>query len=117
VKDLIFMAHWTEIIFPEFWYWTIGIWFIQLISAILIYRLLKKRVSNMFLWFALFIIPWMGILFLIGYLIIKGEETEIRESLDETKKTLNKQYENGKITKKDYVKAKKEIDEKLENLD
>ncbi|MHA1463175.1 MAG: SHOCT domain-containing protein, partial [Candidatus Heimdallarchaeota archaeon] len=62
-------------------FWWIAAWVVQSILAILVYKDAEKQEKNGLLWFILVIIPWVGILFLIGYLVVRGEETETEEAV------------------------------------
>lgn len=58
------------------WFWMIGIWLIFIVIAFLVYRDAEKRGMNGLLWFVLVILPWIGILFLIIYMIVREEKNE-----------------------------------------
>ncbi len=94
------MMNWWGI--PYIGYWNIGLWIIQLIVAFLVLNDAEKRKMNGLLWFILIILPWIGILFIIGYLIVRREEEEVKESLDDALKILNERYASGEITRKEY---------------
>ena len=68
-----YMMDWWDI--PHMGFWWIEIWVIQFVIAFLIYKDAEKREKNGLLWFILVILPWIGVLFLIGYLVIEGEKT------------------------------------------
>jgi uncharacterized membrane protein len=76
------MMDWWGI--PYMGLWWIGVWIAQLIIAFLV---------------------------IIGYLIIRREEDEVKESLDDAHKILDERYAKGEITRREYQQAKMDIEE------
>ncbi|UCB59164.1 MAG: SHOCT domain-containing protein [Thermoplasmatales archaeon] len=103
------MMDWWGI--PYMGLWWIGVWIAQLIIAFLVLRDCERRKMNGLLWFIIIILPWIGILFIIGYLIIRREEDEVKESLDDAHKILDERYAKGEITRREYQQAKMDIEE------
>ncbi len=103
------MMDWWGI--PYMGYWNIGLWTVQLIIAFLVLKDCEKRNMNGLLWFILIILPWIGVLFIIGYLIVRSEGTEIKEGLDDAQKVLDDRYAKGEITRKEYMQTKMDIEE------
>lgn len=103
------MMDWWGI--PYMGYWNIGLWIVQLIIAFLVLKDCEKREMNGLLWFILIILPWIGVLFIIGYLVIRREEDEVKESIDDALKILNERYAKGEITRKEYLQTKIDIEE------
>jgi putative membrane protein len=93
-------------------YWILLLWIVHLILAVLVYRNAKKRGRNSILWFLLIIIPFLGLLFLIGYLVIRGEEQETGDAYKEAKKILDERYAKGEITRGEYVQMQNDIKNK-----
>lgn len=62
---------------------------------------------NGLLWFILIVIPWVGIFFLIIYLIIREEKIPATQKSAET--ILDERYVKGKITKEEYQRMKKDL--------
>jgi putative membrane protein len=110
VDDFGHMMGWWW--FPFFGIWGLIVWVVQIIIAILVYKGAQKRNKNGLLWCILVILPWIGILFLIAYLIIRGEETEKKEIYDEGQKVLDERYAKGEITREEYLQMKKDIEKK-----
>ena len=104
------MMDWWGIPFMGFWW--IGLWIVQFIIAFLVYKDAEKRENNGLLWFVLVVLPWIGILFLIIYLIIREEKTETKKNLSDAQKILDERYAKGKMTRKDYLQAKEDIEKK-----
>ena len=104
------MGWWWGI--PYMSFWSILLWIAQIIIAIVVYKDTKKRKQNGLLWLVLVILPWIGILFLVMYLIVRGEETQMKESIDEGKKIIDERYAKGEITREEYVQMQKDLDSK-----
>ena len=90
-------------------YWAIIFWVGQLIIATLVYKDAEKQEKSGLLWFILIIIPWVGILFLIGYLVVRGEEAASEEAVEEALKILDERFAKGEISRKEYLQMKKDI--------
>jgi len=110
--DFHHMMDWWGILFMGFW--GIGIWIVQLIIAFLVLKDCDKRDMNGLLWFILIILPWVGIVFLIVYLIIREEQVEMASALKDAQKILDENYAKGEITRTEYLLAKEDIDSKIE---
>jgi putative membrane protein len=99
---------------PFMGYWILLIWIAQLILAVLVYSDAKKRGKNSLLWFLLVILPLLGLLFLVGYLVVRGEEQETKDALKEAKKILDERYAKGEITRAEYLQMQRDIQHKQE---
>jgi putative membrane protein len=91
------------------WFMMIGYWAIFIIIGILVYKDAKNRGMNGLLWFILVIIPWIGILFLIIYLIIREDKTSRDAPQKSATVILDERYATGEITREDYQKMKRDI--------
>jgi putative membrane protein len=91
------------------WFWMIGYWLVFVIIGILIYKDAENRGMNGLLWFALVILPWIGILFLIIYLIIREDKDSQALPHKSANAILDERYARGEITREDYQKMKKDI--------
>lgn len=49
------------------------VWILFIVIAVLVYKDAERRGMNGLLWFVLVILPWVGIIFLIIYLIIRED--------------------------------------------
>ena len=103
-----YMMDWLNI--PYWVFWWISIWVIQFLVAFVVFRDAEKRESNGFLWFFLVILPWFGLIFLVVYLILRGEEESGKEAVDESDKILDRRYAQGEITQKEYLEAKEAME-------
>ncbi|MHA2181924.1 MAG: SHOCT domain-containing protein [Promethearchaeota archaeon] len=104
------MMDWWGIPFIGFWW--IGVWIAQFVIAFLVYKDAEKRENNGWLWFVLVILPWIGIIFLIIYLIIREEKTKIMETTSDAQRILDERYAKGEMTRKEYLQAKEDIEKK-----
>ena len=104
------MMDWWGI--PNMGFWWITVWVAQFILAFLVYKDAEKQEKNSILWFLLVILPWIGILFLIGYLIVRGEEADTEEAMENAQKVLDERYAKGEITRAEYLQMKKDIEKK-----
>jgi len=92
------------------WIWTGILWIIQLVIGYFIYQDAKQRDMNPVLWVILVIIPMLGWLFLVIYIIIRetghpgleGERRSARAILDE-------RFASGELTAEEYRKMKEEL--------
>jgi len=101
------MMDWWNISYMGFWW--IGVWVIQFILAFFAYKDAEKRKKNGLLWFILVILPWIGLLFLIGYLVMLGEKTETREAINNADKIIDERYAKGEITREEYLEIKNDM--------
>lgn len=91
------------------WFWMIGYWLVFIIIGILIYRDAEKRGMSGLLWFILVILPWIGILFLIIYLIIREDKTKQNILQKSANAIIDERYAKGEITREDYQRMKEDI--------
>lgn len=95
--------------FPLMWFWMIGVWLVFVVIAFLVYIDAEKRGMNGLLWLLLIILPWVGILFLIIYLIIREDKMPHRPTHKSANAILDERYARGEITKQEYLDMKKDI--------
>jgi putative membrane protein len=107
------MMDWWGIPFLGYWY--IVLWVIQFIIAFMVFRDSEKRKMNGLFWFVLIIIPWIGIFFIIGYLILRTEEDDSKEAMDAAMIILDERYAKGEITRDEYLKTRKDIEDMRNN--
>ena len=98
------MMNWWGIPFMGFW--MIGIWLVFIIIAFLVYKDAQDRRMDGLLWLILVILPWIGIIFLIIYLIIRKEKIISVSPLKDAQKILDERYAKGEITKEEYEQKK-----------
>ena len=110
MMDMGHMMDWWGIPFLGFWW--IAVWVVQLILALLVYKDAEKQEKNGLLWFLLVIIPWIGILFLFAYLVVRSEETDTKEAAENAQRIIDERYAKGEITRAEYQQMKKDIEKR-----
>ena len=88
-------------------------WLVLLGLAILVCIDARKRGMNCILWFILIIIPCLGFLFVIIYLIVRKERTGTKPSTSKksARAILDERYARGDITRKEYLRMKQDLKE------
>ncbi len=86
-------------------------WVIFLLIGYLVYQDAEKRGMNGALWFILVILPMIGILFLILYVILREE---IKRENDKNKESraieiLKERYARGEISEEEFKKMMREL--------
>lgn len=92
--------------FPFFGFDVFFWWLIFVAIGFLIYQDANKRGMNGLLWFILVILPMIGVVFLLLYIVIRESKVE-----NKAMKILKERYANGEITKEEYLKMKEELEE------
>jgi putative membrane protein len=97
----------------------IGIFFLPLIHiaiAYLVYRDAQSRGLNGLLWAVLTILPMVGLVFLVIYLVVREQSSSpvmASKSASNMEKTaediLAERYARGEISRDDYFKMKEDI--------
>jgi putative membrane protein len=95
--------------FPFMGFWMIGIWLIFIVVAFLVYKDAEKRGMNGLLWLLLVIIPWIGIFFLILYLILRNGPSHQVVVSKNVQQILDERYAKGEITKEEYEQKKNDL--------
>lgn len=103
------MMDWDWFGIPFMWFWMGAIWLVFIVIAFLIYKDAERRDMNGLLWFVLVILPWIGILFLIIYLIIREGKSPDKLTQKSPSTILDERYAKGEITREDYQRMKKDI--------
>lgn len=95
--------------FSFMWFWIIGYMMVFLIIGIIVYKDAEERGMSGLLWFILVILPFIGILFLIIYLVIRQDRTEKAIPQKSANAILDERYARGEITQEEYMRMKKEL--------
>jgi putative membrane protein len=93
---------------------TVFAWFISLAVAYLVYKDAEKRNMNGLLWGLPILIPWIGILFLVLYLIKRDSgrsiavdsNAPVKSTVDEI---LDERYAKGELTRELYLQMKEDL--------
>ena len=81
------------------------IWLVFLVLAFLVYKDADKRGLNGLLWGLPIVIPWLGAIFLILYLILRdGGQLATRKT--RTSDILDERYAKGELTRDQYLSMK-----------
>lgn len=113
--------------FPFMGMGMILIWLVFLVIGILVYRDAEKHGMNGLLWFILVIIPWIGIIALIAYLIIRSDHRTdgarylpppppgyVHEKSDRARSArtiLDERYAEGLVSREEYLQKKVDLGE------
>jgi putative membrane protein len=97
--------------FPFMGYWGVGIWIIQLLIGLMIYKDAEKIGKNGLIWFILVIIPWIGLFVILAYIIFRNEDKINKDVKQDSIKVLDKRYAKGEISREEYLQAKKDLKE------
>lgn len=81
------------------------IWLVFLVLAYLVYKDADKRGLNGFLWGLPILIPWLGAVFLILYLILR-DGGQLAERKKATYNILDERYAKGELTREQYLQMK-----------
>ena len=106
--------HWMDgwSMMGGWWFlWPI-IWIaVALVIGILVYSDAEKRGMNGLLWLILVLLPMVGLLFLVIYIVIREERRPSSEKGigKSPEKILDERYARGEISKEEYKEMKKEI--------
>jgi putative membrane protein len=102
------MMDWWGIPFMGFM--MIGIWIVFIVIAFLVYQDANKRGMNGLLWLILVILPWIGIVFLVVYLVIREDKTLQQSSSEKSaEQILDARYAKGEITREEYQQKKNDM--------
>jgi putative membrane protein len=89
--------------------WGLGLWLIFVVIAILVYRDAEKHGQNGLLWFVLIIIPFLGFLFLIMYLVVREANPAQPMSESSAMAIIEMRYARGEITRDEYHQMKTDV--------
>jgi putative membrane protein len=102
--------------FPFMGIGSIFVWLIFLVIAYIVYKDAEKRGLNGFLWGLPILIPWIGIIFLILYLILREDKrlltskTPTEVKLEKTPgEILDERYAKGELSREQYLQMKEDI--------
>jgi putative membrane protein len=94
--------------FPFMGIGTLVTWLIFLVIAYLVYKDAEMRGKNGLLWGLAVLVPWIGIIFLILYLILR-EGGHFTDSKMTPQELLDERYAKGELTREQYLQMKEDI--------
>jgi putative membrane protein len=94
---------------PFMGFWMLGLWLVLVVIAFLVYKDAQDRGMNGILWFILVVLPWVGILFLIIYLIVRESKGTSAVPQKSANAILDERYARGEVTRDDYIRMKKDF--------
>lgn len=90
--------------------WMMGMWFIFIFIAILVYKDAEERDrSDSLLWFFLLLIPMVSFFALFMYLIIRNEDVVKYSPQGNPLSVLDERYARGEIDRVNYVRMKDDL--------
>lgn len=105
--------------FPFMGFGTVFSWFISLAVAYLVYKDAERRNMNGLLWGLPILIPWIGMLFLILYLILRDSGHRVAAqsrspassvpAKTTAEEILDERYAKGEVTREIYMQMKKDV--------
>lgn len=98
--------------FPFMGIGMILIWLVSVAIAYLVYKDAEKRGMNGLLWGLPIVIPWIGVLFLILYLILRDSGHHVAGGLNaktSPEEILDERYAKGEITRELYIQMKEDL--------
>ena len=112
MMDWDHMMNWWGI--PFIGFMMIGVWLVFVVIAFLVYQDANRRGMNGLLWLILVILPMVGIVFLVVYLVIREEKTlQNPSSIKTAEQILDERYAKGEITREEYQQKKKDMEKEV----
>ena len=92
------------------WLWIAGFWILQVVLAAVVYQDAQKHGKNGLLWSVLVIIPMIGYLFLLGYLIARDEQRPDPVGGLSPRGLLDARYARGELSRNEYLRMKDDLE-------
>ena len=83
------------------------IWLVFLVLAYLVYKDADKRGLNGLLWGVPILIPWLGAVFLILYLILR-DGGQLAARMTTASNIIDERYAKGELTRERYLQMKED---------
>jgi putative membrane protein len=95
---------------PFMGFWMIIIFVVQVVLAVLVYGDAEARRMNGVLWAILVALPWIGLLFLLVYAVVRNEKPQGIAAHNSAVAMLDERYANGEISRDEYLVKRKDIE-------
>ena len=101
--------------FPFMGFGSVFTTLLSLVVAYLVYKDAEKRGMNGLLWGLPILVPWIGILFLILYLVLRDSgrhivaEGSIAPARTTAEEVLDERYARGEVTREVYLQMKEDL--------
>jgi putative membrane protein len=113
------MDNWGGFPFFGGMFMMMGLWLIFFFIGALVYMDAQDRGMNGLLWFILVIIPWVGIIFLILYVVMRDNYPShdmrrrsarpVRPPRESAAALLDRRYARGDVTREEYLRMKEDM--------
>jgi putative membrane protein len=92
------------------WFGMIGMWFIFLFIAFAVYHDAERLGRNDgLLWLILLLIPWMNLLVLLAYLVVRENGSSAQPQSTNAITFLENRYARGEISREEFYRMKNDI--------
>jgi putative membrane protein len=96
---------------PYTWSWMAGLWLVLVVVAALVYLDAQKRGMNGLLWAALVLIPLLGFVALVLYILAR-ETGKPQQSPGRTAAALlDERYVRGELSRDEYLRMKGDLNQ------
>jgi putative membrane protein len=96
--------------FPYYGFGMIFWWIIFLAIGFLVYQDANKKGMNGLLWFILVVLPVVGVIFLLLYVVIRESHESSETERDKVLNILKERYAKGEITREEYLRMKEDLE-------
>jgi len=97
--------------FPFYGFGMMFWWIIFLAIGFIVYQDANKRGLNGLLWFILVILPVIGVVFLLLYVVLRESQSPAQPATTDTAlKLLKERYAKGEITREEYIKMREDLE-------
>jgi putative membrane protein len=95
---------------PFMGFWMIIIFVVQVVLAVLVYGDAEARRMNGVLWAILVALPWIGLLFLLVYAVVRNEKPQGIDADKGAMAVLDERYAKGELSRDEYLAKRKDIE-------